>query len=232
MNNESGFLGGLYAISEWIMKFSVVNLLWIIFNLPIVFLLLNALFVQRIEALLFLMIPIIILLPLLFFPATTAMFAMVRDWIIKDEEGHQIFKSYWRYYKENYKRSVCNGFVLTAAWVILVADVYYFFDKNTMIMILFIIMGIVLFIFSINLFSVTVHYHMTFTASLKNAFLITIGSPALFLAVALSSGLVLYISLNVFKFLLPFLTVSLIAFLSFSAFYRNYLKNIEKPKKI
>lgn len=228
MNNNSGFMGGLYMIAEWVMKFSVTNLLWIIFNLPIAFILLNMLFIEQIEGMFFFIIPLIILLPLLFFPATTAMFGVVRDWIIKDEEGHQLFRSYWRYYKENYKRSVANGFVLTTAWVVLAADVYYFFEKNTAIMILFIIMGIILFVLSINLFSVTVHYHMTFLTSIKNAFLITIGSPVLFLTVAISNGIVIYMSLNFSKYLFVFLTMSLIAFLSFSAFYRNYLKITQK----
>lgn len=227
MNNDSGFMGGLYAISEWVMKFSVTNLLWIIFNLPIIYLLLNLLFVERIEGLFFLIIPIIMLMPVLFFPATTAMFAMVRGWIINDEGSDKLIKSFWGYYKENYKRSVASGLILTMAWLIWAVDIYYFFNENLIMMLLFIIMGIVLFVYSINLFSITVHYNMMFLPSLKNAFLITMGSPLLFVAVAISSGVVLFISFNVFNFLLPFLTGSLIAFLSFSAFYRNYLKLIE-----
>ena len=228
MNNESGFMGGLYAISEWIMKFSVVNLLWIIFNLPIVFLIVNLFFMERIEELLFLMIPILILMPFIFFPATTAMFAMVRGWIVKDEGTDRFIKRFWRYYKENYKRSLISGLILTSAWVVWAADVYYFSDKNIMMLYLFIIMGIILFVFTINHFSITVHYHMKLQPSLKNAFLLTIGSPLLFAAVALSSGAVLYISLNIFKFLIPFLTGSLIAYLSFSAFYRSYLTSSDK----
>jgi len=225
-------MGGLYAISEWIMKFSMINLFWILFNIPIVFLLLNLLFIEQKEALPFLLIPIILLMPILFFPATTPMFGMVRGWISKDEGSSHLFKSYWGYYKENYKRSALIGLILTLAWMIWAADVYYFFnDNNSIMMFLFMIMGIILYVFSINLFSVTVHYHMKLFTALKNTLLLTIGSPVLFIAVAISSGVVLYISLNVFRFFLPFLTGSLIAFLSFSAFYRNHLNSIEKTKK-
>ena len=232
MNNNAGLMGGLYAISEWIMKFSMINLFWILFNIPIVFLLLNLLFIEQKEALPFLLIPIILLMPILFFPATTAMFGMVRGWISKDEGSSHLFKSYWGYYKENYKRSALIGLILTIAWMIWAADVYYFFnDNNSIMMFLFIIMGIILYVFSINLFSVTVHYHMKLFTALKNTLLLTIGSPVLFIAVVISSGVVLYISLNVFRFFLPFLTGSLIAFLSFSAFYRNHLNSIEKTKK-
>jgi len=231
MNNKTGFMGGLYAISEWIMKFSLINLFWILFNIPIVFLLLNLLFIEQIEELPLLLIPLILLTPILFFPATTAMFGMVRDWIIKDEDSSHLFKNYWRYYKENFKRSVSSGLILTIAWVIWAADVYYFVDKSSIMMFLFLILGIILFVFSINLFSVTVHYHLKFVTALKNTLFLTIGSPVLFIAVAISSGVVLYLSLNVFRFFLPFLTGSLIAFLSFSAFYRNYLKITDKSEK-
>jgi uncharacterized membrane protein YesL len=223
MDNSSGFMGGLYVISEWIMKFSLTNLFWILFNLPIAFLFLNVLFVEQLEGLFFLLIPLILLMPFLFFPATTAMFAVVRGWIIKDEESGKLFRSYWRYYIENYKRSVITGLILTIIWLIWAVDLYYFLGNKIMVT-LFIVIGILLFVFSINHFSITVHYHMKLLPSFKNAFLLTIGSPVLFIAVAVSSCVILYISLNVFTFLLPFFTGSLIAFLSFSAFYRSYLK--------
>jgi len=228
MKNETGLLGGLYEITEWIMKFAVVNLLWIIFNLPIILMIINLFFMEQIEEILFLMIPIIILIPLVFFPATTAMFAMVRGWIVKDEGTDQFIKRFWRYYRENYKRSVLSGLILTGVWLVLAVDIYYFSDKNIMMLFLFIIMGIILFVFTVNYFSITVHYHMKLKPSFKNAFLLTIGSPLLFAAVALSSGAVLYVSFNIFKYLIPFLTGSLIAYLSFSAFYRSYLKTNDK----
>lgn len=216
-------MGGLYASSEWIMKFAFTNLFWILLNLPIAFLLLNMLFVERLKDLFYFVIPIAILMPVFFFPATTAMFGVVRGWIIKNEDSGQIFRPFLRFYKENYKRSLVNGLFLTVVWLIWAVDLYYFYTNNKMMVIFFIVLGVLLFVFTINLFSVTVHYHMKWLPSLKNTFLITIGSPMVFLAVALSSGIILYISLIVFTFLLPIVTGSLIAFLSFSAFYRNFL---------
>lgn len=223
-------MGGLFAISEWIMKFSLTNLFWILFNLPIAFLLLNLLFVEKLEEVLFFLIPLTLLMPVLFFPATTAMFAVVRGWIMKTEDSEKLFRPFLRFYKENYKRSVGNGLFVTLIWLIWAVDLYYFLDKNKIMVIVFIVLGMLLFVFTINLFSVTVHYHMKWLPSLKNTFFITIGSPLLFIAVALCSGIILYISFNVFTFLLPFLTGSLIAFLSFSAFYRNFLTHTKKEE--
>ena len=228
VNNSSGFMGGLYMIAEWGMKFSLTNLLWILFNFPIVLTLMIFLMMQQIQGGLLLIILLFFMLPLLFFPATTAMFAIVRDWIINDEDGHQLFKSYWRYYIENYKRSVANGFVLTSVWLIMLGDIYYFIDKYMIVAVLFMVLALILFVFTVNLFSVTVHYHMTFFKAMKSAFFTTIGSPVLFLAVAISCGTIVYMSLHVVRYLIPFLTFSFLAFLSFSAFYRNYLKINEK----
>jgi uncharacterized membrane protein YesL len=222
MKNTSGMMGGLYRLCDWFMRFSIINLLWIVFNIPIVFILFTIVYVEQKGVQFFLLVPLIILLPLLFFPATTAMFASARDWVIKDEST--TIKQYWRYYKENYIKSLMGGLVLTAVWTIWAVDYYYFSKDNAILMGIFLLLGIVLFVFSINFFSVISHYHLKLLTALKNTILITIGSPVLFLTILISSSILLYISLNVFWFLLPFFTGSLIAYLSFSAFYRFYLK--------
>ena len=35
MRDISGFMGAVYGTTEWIMRFSVINILWFIINLPI-----------------------------------------------------------------------------------------------------------------------------------------------------------------------------------------------------
>ncbi len=228
--NNGGFSGGLYAISEWIMRFSVVNVLWVIFNIPFLFILFNILIVGQVEALFVFLIPLVILTPTLLFPATTAVFASAREWIMKNNERGGLIKSFWSYYKENYKRSLLAGAIFTVIWVIWAVDVYYFSKINSIVATIFIVMGIFLFVWTINFFSVTVHYHMKLFSSLKNALLITLGSPVLFITVVISSAAVLYISIYVFQALLLFFACSVIAFLSFAAFYRSYLKLVEKEE--
>lgn len=228
--NNGGFAGGLYAISEWIMRFSVVNVLWVIFNIPFLFILFNILIIGQVEGIFFLLVPLAILAPIILFPATTALFGSVRQWIMKNEDQGGLIKSFWNYYKENYKRSLLAGFIFTGIWIVWAVDVYYFMEINTIIAAIFIVTGIILFVWTINFFSVTVHYHMKLFSSLKNALLITLGSPVLFISVVICSVSILYISIFVFQVLLLFFTCSLIAFLSFSAFYRSYLKIIEKEE--
>lgn len=226
MMNESGLMGGLYVISKWIMRFSVINLLWIVFNLPVAFILLNMLLIEQLEELFYFIVPLIVLLPVLFFPATSAMFATVRDWIMKDSD--QLFKAYWRYYKENYKRSLLSGLILTGIWIVWAVDIYYFSNINVILLYLFSFIGLTLLIFTINFFSITVHYNLKLFQSFKNCLLITIGSPVLFILLIISIGVIAYISVYVFQFLLVFFTGSLITYISFFLFYRQYLKLVEK----
>ncbi|WP_117169947.1 YesL family protein [Paraliobacillus sediminis] len=215
-------MSGLFRMTEWIMRFSVVNLLWLAFNLPIVLLLVSAIYAEGVSPV-FAFIPIIILAPFLFFPATTAMFAMVRDWIMEKEQKFLIF-SYWKYYRANYKNSLISGLVLTLVWTVLVVDFYFFQQENVILFFTFILFGIVLYVYTLVFFSVLVHYDIKLRAVFKNSLSLTLGSPILFIAVLVTSLIILYVSINGMLFLLVFFTGSLIAFISFAAFYRLYIK--------
>lgn len=223
MNQSSGIRGGLYAISEWIMKFSLTNLQWALFNLPVALLLLSILNIGDRQELWYLLPPLILFLPFVFFPATTALFAKAREWVRNDQKETPD-RSYLWYYKENYKNSLIAGIVLTILWTILVADIYYFSTTSPLLMNIFFILGILLFVFTINFFSVMVHFEMSVKDYMKQALMTTFVSPVLFLTVAITAGFILAVSLYIFPLIIPIFTGSIIAFLSFSAFYRLYLK--------
>lgn len=226
--NSNGRHGGLFLIAEWIMKFAVTNILWLFCNVPVLFIVFNMVETASMPLLLLLATILVILMPLTVFPATMALFATVREWIIVEKDSGQLLKAYFRYYKENYLRAVQGGIILTILWVILAIDLYYFFNHNMVLFYLLAILSIILYVFTVNFASISVHYNMSLKIALKNAFMITLGSPLLFLATAMSGGIVIYISMNVFRVLFVFFTFSFIAFLSFAAFYRQYLTIIEK----
>lgn len=217
----------LFKISEWFMNFSITNICWFIFNLPIVYLVINILFGEESDHVLRYGLLLIVCIPFIFFPATTAMFALTREWILNQEQD-SLIKTYFHFYKENYKKSVFGGLFLTGMWVIWVGDFYYVKDMSTILMFAILILGLVLYVFTIHFFSVSVHYHEKTLKLIKNAFLLTLGSPVLFFVILITNGLLLYISFSGFIILVPFFTGSLIAFISFSAFYRLYLNIVEK----
>ncbi|MBB6453236.1 putative membrane protein YesL [Salirhabdus euzebyi] len=225
MQNYSGFMGGLYAVAEWIMRFSIVNFLWIIINLPILLLTIMMVFAPSTVELVALSVPLIILLPLLFYPSTIAVYASARDWTM-GKDTSSLLRTYWIYMKESYKKSVWAGILLTLIWIIWTIDFFYLKDQHSLFGIIMIIIGLALLVFTINYFCLSVHYFMTNKELFKNAFLITIGNPLHFFAVLLISASILYMSFRLW-FLFPFFTVSVISFMTFFSFYRFTLK-IEK----
>jgi uncharacterized membrane protein YesL len=219
-----GIMGGFYRISEWIMRFSVTNLLWIIFNIPVVFFAFNLLFVESVEQLIAVMLPIVVLAPFVLFPATAAMFSVVRKWIMGDTDV-PLIKSFWRGYKSNYKQSMLGGLVIVPLWGIFVFDfIFYAMEVSSLLRYLFIVLGVILLAFTFNFFSMTVHFHMKFWAIMKNSALISIGRPLISVGMVLVNGMLLYISFTTFTWLLPFFTGSLAAYVSFLGFYHVYNK--------
>lgn len=216
----TNFMGGLNRLFEWIMRLSVINILWIIFNLPICYLALSILFAED-EASIFLLLgTIAVLAPFLFFPATTAMFGVVRKWVM-GEEDVPLVKSYWRYYKENYVRGLTGGLLITLFWVIWVADFFFFSKVNVFISAFFLIGFLFLFLMTIFFFSNTVHAELKLITSIKNAFFLTMVYPFINIVVLVFSGVILYISLGVFTFLVPFFMGTLITYVGFAAYYQK-----------
>ncbi|WP_277585140.1 YesL family protein [Psychrobacillus antarcticus] len=227
MREFSGFTGVLYSTTEWIMRFSVVNILWFTINLPIVIILLS-LYVNNfsMEFVIY-FVPLLLLIPLLFVPSTMGLFAMARDWVMKLDHP-SLTRAYFSHMKSNYKKSVLAGIILTFIWLIWIIDFYFFRNQSDLLLIVFSIVGLVLFVCTINFFSLHVHFHMNIREMLKNTFFITFGSPLLFLGILLSNGILFYLSATKLIFLLPLFTGSLSAYVAFALFYSFSLKIQEK----
>ncbi|MBU7591653.1 YesL family protein [Metabacillus halosaccharovorans] len=216
-------MGGLNRLFEWIMRLSVINIMWIIFNLPICYLAMSLLFAED-EASVFLLLgTIAVLAPFMFFPATTAMFGVVRKWVMGDDDV-PLVKSYWRFYKENYVRSLTGGLLLTLFWVIWTVDFFFFSKVNVFVSAFFLIGFLFLFLMTLFFFSNTVHAELKLLTSVKNAFFLTMVYPLINMVVLVFSGVILYISLGVFTFLVPFFMGTLITYVGFAAYYQKMEK--------
>lgn len=227
MREFSGFTGILYALAEWIMRFFTVNILWFILNLPTVFLVASFFFSNPDVGIVTYLLPLVIFIPFLFVPTTIAMFAAVREWILSKDQP-SLVKAYLLHLKNSYKKSMGLGLALTGIWLIWLIDFQFFKGLNEMWGMVFLVFGCVLFIYTINLFSLSAHYQMKNTALLKNAFFITVGNPVMSIFILASNLALFYASVTQLQFLLPFFTGALSAYLSFLVFYRFTLKVGEK----
>jgi uncharacterized membrane protein YesL len=153
-----------------IVDYFLLNLLWVIASIPL----------------------------FTFFPATAAMFGVIRKrQLQKDSEG--IFKDFFTLFKENFKQS----FVLSIIWSLLAVFLYFDYlfinPENSIVqLILYIVLmiGLVLFsAISIYLFPTMVHFELSWKLVIRNTFFFTLMNPVLtvfLLVVAAIGAAILY----------------------------------------
>ncbi len=229
-----GLMGGFYRISEWIMRFSAINLLWVFCSIPFFFLLLSLMITPDAtnDQILSMFWMLAVVAPFTLIPATAAMFGVARKWIMGDEDV-PLFKTYFRNYKENYKQSMLGGLIFAFLGAILVVNLDFYSDRSDglrYLSLLFISFTVVFGAALINFLSMTVHFNMKLLQLIRNAFIMTLGQPFTSIAILVTNGLILYIS-SKYTFLIPFFMGSLMAYASFWYFYRSFQRIQDKAEK-
>lgn len=152
MNFTNNFI---YNVTEWITRFAYLNLLLVTFTL--------------IGGVLF-----------GFFPATTAMFAVTRQWL-KGNTDTPIFKSFWGYYRKDFLKSNLLGLFIVIVGIIIIADILYIQSNNndfitwTYIPLFAFMLIFIMLLFYI--FPIFVHYELKVGQIIKNATLIMLINP-------------------------------------------------------
>ncbi len=214
-----GIWGVFYKISLWLTRIASVNLLWFFFNLPVAIVVFNILLANYIGELIIFFVLLVILVPIVTFPATTALFAVVRRWVLGEDVN--IVKGFWEYYKQNYLDSLKGGLFITLIWSSMFFYYYILtFNSLEIFTYLFYLLLAILFVFTIHFFSITVHFQSRTLTILKNAMFFTVINPILTIEIMVVSGLLIYLSSTYFSFLVPFFIGSTIAFVSFLGFHR------------
>jgi uncharacterized membrane protein YesL len=153
--DTSGFLGGFNKLLEWISRLAYLNLLWISFSL-------------------------LGLIIFGFFPATVAMFAVVRKWMLGNDEL-SIFKTFWTSYKREFIKSNLLGLIIIALGLILYIDYHFIINSPSgFVSILYVPFFIITFIFTSMLFYIIpifVHYDMKICQVIKSSFFVMIMNP-------------------------------------------------------
>lgn len=143
----------IYNILDWITKFAYVNLLWVIFTL----------------------IGGIILG---FYPATVALFAVVRDWL-RGKVDLPVFKTFWKYYRIDFLKSNLLGLFLNILLLLIALDIFYINlnEQLTWTYIPLFAFMLIAALFLFYIFPSFVHFDLKITLLIKNTFLIMIISP-------------------------------------------------------
>lgn len=181
----------LYNRLNTIVDFIILNLLWILMCLPI----------------------------FTIFPATTALFGVVRKWNMKKEPP--ILKTFFQLFKENFIQSMLIGFIWTFIGAALYMD-FHIAAKNLFLKLLLILLVSIYSITTIYVFPVMVHYKNNSLHIIKNSFYLATLRPLhlLFAFLVLLSS---YFIISHFPIVILFsgsITAYLIYMICFTAFQK------------
>lgn len=212
--------GRIQPVFEWITNLAALNITWLVFIFPIAYLSLLLVLVEHTSQVLMIILSIVVLSPFLLFPATAAMFGVVRKWFMKEEI--KIVPSFWKFYKENYKRSLFGGFILSFLWLVGVVD--YLYIKSDVSFVNYIVLFILafLFLYTLYFFSDTVHTESKLTQSLKNVLIITIANPIFSFGIVVICIIVLFVSISYLPFLIILFIGPSIAILGFYGYQKVF----------
>lgn len=180
-----------YLLLEWVMWLAYINLLWIGSAL----------------------IGIIVFG---IFPATIAMFTVIRQLLLKDTTGKQILKTFVLTYKKEFFKSNLIGLIFSLVGYLLYLDFLYIQNMNGATYYVFqiglIFISIIYFISLLYIVPVYVHYNLKFHQYFRHALLIGILSPITTILIVIGLTL-LYFLLVLIPGLIPFITTSTCAFI-------------------
>jgi uncharacterized membrane protein YesL len=231
-----GMMGGFYRLSEWIMRLSVTNVLWLLTSFPFWLVTFMMIYGTKIDPnidsaalssyIFWMVMPIALLTPFTLFPATSALFSVARKWVLGDTDV-PLLKTFFRSYKQNYLQAMIGGILYALLFAIMIID-FQFFSKQSagfqLITYLFIALMLLLLISLLHFFSLLSHFHMKTMQLLKNALILTIGRPIRSLIMVLGAVAILFISLPKqlggmgITFLIPFFLGSILAVYTFYNF--------------
>lgn len=163
----------LYKMVEQVSNYFILNIIWLICSLPVI----------------------------TFFPATAAMFGIVREWSLgKDQQS--ISKSFWNHFKSNFKSSLLfeGIFLITVLAALIYLNVDILDDLpflfSVAVYFVFILSGICVLFTTAFIFPVMVHFQLSFILGLKQSFALAIyffpTSILIICILAITINLILY----------------------------------------
>jgi len=171
MGKGNVLIDGIYTFSNVILRLLYINVLWIVFSL-------------------------LGLVVLGFFPATVAMFTVMRKWQL-DEFGFRVFETFWDTYKKQLLKANLLGYSLSFIGVILAADLLYLQNAtHSFLQVLYFPVLAFSFLYVLSLlfvFPIYVHYEVKGFNILKNAFFISIITPFATFKMVIGLLLILYL---------------------------------------
>jgi len=189
----------LHFYTTWIIRLIYLNVLWILFTI-IGFVIFGL------------------------FPATTGLFTVIRKWLMK-ESGFTITHTFWKAYKEEFKRANLAGLIFFIIGLIAYVDLQFIqlhhgFPYNFLFYtLIFIIVSFIVTVFFF--FPVFVYFDLKLLKNIKQSFLIGITNP-LSLLIMIAGLILIWFAIRILPGILPFFSVNLLGFIFMWAALRAF----------
>ncbi|MBM7570304.1 YesL family protein [Aquibacillus albus] len=207
---QPGWMGSkFYRTCDWVWKLAYVNLLWLMFTF-------------------------LGLIVFGFLPATVAMFAVIRKWLMKETDV-PIFLTFIQMLKKDFLRINLLGSAFLIVGYILYFN-YHYLGSIDGIMHSILALGwyIGCFIFAVTflfIFPVYVHYDLKLSQYFKTALIVGIVNPLALLTLFISLGLALYL-FYLIPGLIPFFSASMLGLLVTWCAHMSFQRTERKKEKL
>ncbi|MBD1382881.1 YesL family protein [Metabacillus arenae] len=191
-----------YNRLDFMTNFFILNVIWLIMCIPVITI----------------------------FPATAAMFSVIRRWVLHKDGG--AVRPFFHYFKENLKPGLLFGLIWGSLFALFYADYMLIVQMESLQIILLplLLLIVSLFLFTtMFLFPVMTHYQTSWKGIIRNSFLLSIAYfPTTLLAILILGLALSLLYLWPVTFLFIF---SVCAYCIFRLCYRVFLKVEEKKEK-
>ncbi|WP_223591789.1 YesL family protein [Neobacillus bataviensis] len=203
-----GLNGFIYRLTELIMNFAYLQLLWLAFTIV-------GLGVFGI------------------FPSTAAMFSVVRKWVMGVDDT-PIFQTFWQTYKTEFIKVNGLGFILVLIGWLLYVDYHYFsFGETLGSSVLKIVTILIAYFFittCIYFFPIYVHFQFRFFDYFKYSFLYSVASPLKTAGIFIITYAIYFLLMKV-PALFLFFSGSIIGYIWMWYIYRTITKSHQIEKE-
>lgn len=201
-----GMTGRFFRICEIISKLAYLNILWIFFTL-------------------------IGLGIFGFIPATVALFAIIRKWVMGDTDV-PIFTTFQKIFRKEFLKSTMLGGSLLLVGYILYIDFVYLPSDGIFAVVRFGLMVVALLyvIVLLYIFPLFVHYEWKNRLYIKYALVLGASHPHYTLLMLIGIGVLYYVSVKI-PGIIPFFSVSLLAYIMMWTSYQ-VIQKIEATQKV
>lgn len=228
MTKESIYMW-LHALSDTFIKMVAANTLWSAVNFPIIFLAINLLYAEDISSFYILVPLILLLLPILYFPATVALYGVMRD-LVLDRPDNRTVCNFFRYLRQNYFHSFLFGAADTGLLFLTAVLMVYFSEVNVILSVVLLVLFVYGLIVTLQFFAFQSHFEMPLLWKIKWMTRLVLAKPLYAIGEGVLLFLLVAVSVEITPLLILFLTAAAAAYSLFWLFEKQHKRIISSKK--